>query len=210
MTPRFAVAIDPIFLHVLELLERCSSGENPDPQEERPRIVALIDQAEAVLGAGGEWEAAKYGVVSWIDEVLVDAPWTGAEWWSNHVLEVQYFATRLCSERFFLKAREASESLERDALEVYYNCVLLGFRGVYGDQELAASFAQTHGLPPDLEAWARQASLSIRLGQGRPPLAVVRQDVTGASPRRTRSAVGWIWVAAGVGVLLNAVAFWYR
>lgn len=210
MTPRFAVAVDPIFLHVLELLERCSAGENPQPHEERPKIVALIDQAEALLGASEEWATAKYGIASWIDEVLVDAPWSGAEWWSNHVLEVQYFGTRLCSEQFFLKAREASESLDRDALEVYYNCVLLGFRGMYGEQQMAAAFAQAHGMPPDLESWARQTALSVRLGQGRPPLAVVRQDVQGASPRRSRAAVGWIWVAAGAAALLNAVAVLYR
>jgi type VI secretion system protein ImpK len=94
MTPRFALAVDPIFLHVLDLLERINRGEQPNPQEERLRIRTLIDQGEALLGASEQWELAKYAIVSWIDEMLVDAPWDGHEWWSNHVFEVEMFKTR--------------------------------------------------------------------------------------------------------------------
>ena len=51
--------------------------------------VAAVDYAEAALGGGLEWELAKYALVSWIDEILVETPWSGRDWWSNNVLEVQ-------------------------------------------------------------------------------------------------------------------------
>src|SRR3954453_6587013 len=118
MTPNFAQAVDPIFLYVLALLDRISRDAKPKRQEERARIRAIIDEAEARLGAGAEWDLAKYAIVSWIDEMLVDAPWDGREWWSNNVLEIELFHTRECNEKFYLKAQQASTGASKDALEV--------------------------------------------------------------------------------------------
>ena len=155
MTPKLAAAVDPIFLHVLDLQDRIAREEPTDPQEERHRIKALIDQAEAIMGTGPEWDQTKYAIVSWIDEVLVDTPWNGQEWWSNNVLEVELFNTRLCHEQFYTRAQEASTFQTRDALEVFYVCVVLGFRGLYRDEQTAAVFAHDKGLPPDLDTWAK-------------------------------------------------------
>ena len=196
MTPKFAQAVDPIFLHVLRLLERVSSGENPSPQDERLGIRALIDQAEAIVGAGQEWELAKYALVSWIDEVLLEIPWDGRDWWGNNVLEVELFNTRLCNEQFYVRAQEASSLSRRDALEVFYVCVVLGFRGLYREPELAYMLTQSHGLPPDLETWAKQVSLAIRLGQGRKPLAGPVREIYGAPPLRAKPRVAWSWLTA--------------
>jgi type VI secretion system protein ImpK len=207
MTPTFAQAVDPIFLHVLDLLDRISQDEKPSAQHQRLRIGALIDQAEAVVGSGQEWELAKYAIVSWIDEMLVDTPWEGREWWSNNVLEVEQFNTRLCNERFYVRAQEASTLPRRDALEVYYVCVVLGFRGLYRDAEFAGSLIGAHGLPPTLEQWSSQVAMSIRLGQGRPPLAAPRRELTGAAPLRTRPLVVWSWLAAAMLAVVNAVFY---
>lgn len=196
MTPKLALAVDPIFLHVLDLIDRVNLGESISPQDERLRIRTLIDQAEAVAGADHEWELAKYALVSWIDEMMVDAQWDGREWWSNNVLEMELFSTRACSERFYLRAKEAAASASREALEVYYVCVVLGFRGVYHEPNMAAIFAETHGLPTDLDTWAYQTAMSIRLGQGRPPIDAPAREVSGAPPLETRAKAVWPWVAA--------------
>lgn len=207
MTPKFAQAVDPILLHVLELLERIARDERPSPQEERLRIRALIDQAGALLGASPEWDLARYALVSWIDEVLLETPWDGREWWSNNVLEVELFSTRECFERFYVKAQEASTLARRDALEVFYVCVVLGFRGLYRDPQEASFLIQSHGLPVELETWAKQASLAIRLGQGRPPLPPPRRQVSGAPPLKARPLAAWSWVAAALLALAGAVYY---
>lgn len=195
MTPQFAQAVDPVFLHVLDLLDGINHDEEPTAQEERLLIRGLLDQAEAILGSGIDWELAKYAIVAWIDEMLVDSPWSGREWWSNNVLEVELFNTRLCYERFYLRAQEASTLPRRDALEVYYVCVVLGFRGLYRDIETASQLIMSHGLPPDLDAWAKQTSMAIRLGQGRPHLAPPTRDLAGAPPLGTKSLVVWSGLA---------------
>ncbi|MCY2996120.1 MAG: DotU family type IV/VI secretion system protein [Planctomycetota bacterium] len=213
MTPRFAQAIDPIFLYVLDLLDRIGRGEKTVPPDERLRIRALIDQAEAVVGAGPEWDSAKYALASWIDEVLVDTPWDGRVWWSNNVLEMEYYSTRTCFEQFYMRAQEATTLARRDALEVYYVCAVLGFRGLYRDPATAESFLQAYGLPPDIEAWAKQAAMSIRLGQKRPALSGPRHELSGAPPLRARSLLVWCWWSAfmlGACNLLVLVLFWFR
>ncbi|HEX4150144.1 MAG TPA: DotU family type IV/VI secretion system protein [Pirellulales bacterium] len=196
MTIQFAQAVDPIFLHVLDLLDRISRGESPNPQEERMRLNALIDQAGAMLGGSPEWELAKYALASWIDEVLLETPWEGVDWWNNNVLEVELFNTRLCNELFYRRAQEAANLPRRDALEVFYVCVVLGFRGLYRDGALAALLTQALNLAPDLETWARQTALAIRLGQGRPALPAPARELRGAAPLKMKPLVAWAWLSA--------------
>jgi type VI secretion system protein ImpK len=205
MTPNFAQAVDPIFLYVLALLDRISRDTKPKPQEERARIRALIDEAEARLGTGIEWELAKYAVVSWIDEMLVDAFWDGREWWSNNVLEIELFNTRECNEKFFIKAQQASTVSGRDALEVFYVCVILGFRGLYHNMEADSVLAPSLNLPFSLVEWAKQTALSVRLGQGREALSRPTMEIHGAPPLRSRSSVVWPWLATVLTVAAAAV-----
>ena len=98
-------------------------------------------------------------------DAISEAEWTGRDWWNENALEVELFNTRLANEQFYMRAKEASALPRRDALEVFYVCVVLGFRGLYRDAFVAATLAEPRGLPPDLESWAKQASMAIRLGQ---------------------------------------------
>jgi type VI secretion system protein ImpK len=208
MTPNFAKAVDPIFVHVLRLLDRLQDPERVhSPENERFLMLNLFDRVSATLGSGEEWNLSKYALVSWIDEMMLEAPWNGRDWWSNNVLEVELFGTRLCHNQFYIRAQEASASSQRDALEVFYDCVVLGFRGIYGDPDMAAAWAPRQNLPPDLETWASRMVMAIRLGQGRPKLSDRRTEIAGAPPLRTRSLLVWSWVVAMVLIICNIVAF---
>lgn len=207
MTPKNSLAVDPILLHVLGLLDGLAEGQSPNPLDERIRIKALLDQGEAIVGSGREWDLSKYALVSWIDEMLVETDWASREWWSNNVLEMDLFRSRLCSELFFVNAKEASTLARRDALEVYYVCVVLGFRGLYRDPALAAMLTQQHALPQNLATWAKQTAMAIRLGQGRPTLAASQRDVNGAPPVKPKNAVVWPWLFAGMLAAWNVIYF---
>lgn len=209
MTPKFAQATDPVMLHVLGLLERIGRDEKPSPPDERLRIRALIDQAEAALGAGEQWQLGKYALAAWTDELLVDANWEGREWWSNNVLEMELFNTRQCYDRFFVLAKDASAHSNRDAFEVFYICVVLGFRGLYRDPEFSRSTIQSLGLPPDVESWASQAAMSIRLGQGRPQVTGKKRDLLGAPPLRARYIALWTTLALAMAATVLAVMLLY-
>jgi type VI secretion system protein ImpK len=171
MTPQFAQAVDRIFLAVLGLLDRIGRNETLVPSEERVRIRAALDHAESVLGQSPDWQLSRYALVTWIDDVLIEAPWEGRQWWEENALEVEIFNTRDAFTAFYTKAVEAATLTHKNALEVFYVCVVLGFRGLYRDPVEAVAEAESMGMPGDLETWARQTSTAIKLGQGLPPIA---------------------------------------
>jgi type VI secretion system protein ImpK len=181
MNPRFASAVDPIFAHVLDVLDRLSQNESVDAEEERDEIRNRFRTAEAEIGEKPGWLLAKYALVAWIDDMLIEAPWEGRNWWENNSLEFAYFKTRDRATQFFLKAKESGEMSQRDALEVFYICVVLGFRGLYVRSE-AAFMAEQLQMPTDVESWAKRTSQAIQLGQGRPRLSGSARTAVGAPP----------------------------
>ena len=206
MTPEFAKAVDPVFLHVFGLLDRLGRGVQPSPEEERLRVRGLIDQADAVWGHTPDAELAKYAIVSWIDEMLVaEAPWQGSEWWKNNSLEWEYFKTQDRSEQFYVKAKEASSLRRKDALEVFYVCVVMGFRGLYRDINQAAGITEALQLPPDLDTWARQAAMSIQLKLGRPPISEVSVPIEGAPPLNGPFSLIWASLAGLILTVLTGL-----
>jgi type VI secretion system protein ImpK len=212
MTPKFSKAVDPVFSYVLGLLERIEAGENPSTGEERLRIRGWLDQAEAQLGQGVDWQLTRYALVSWIDDMLIiDAPWEGRAWWKENALEMEAFNTRLRHELFYLKAREAASLPRKDALEVFYLCVVLGFRGLYRDPAAAAALAEPRQLPPDLETWAKQTAMAIQLGQGRPPISESSEAIQGAPPLEGPLMLVWsAFLLAGLAVVTAIFSFfWY-
>ena len=203
MTPEFSKAVDPIFLHVLGLLDRISRDENPAVEEERVRIRGWLDQAEGLLGQGQGWQLAKYALVGWIDDILIEAPWDGRTWWNENKLEWEVFGTNEHEWTFFVKAKTATSQLTRkDALEVFYVCVVLGFRGIYRDSARAEFLAEQYELPSDLETWARQTSMAIQLGQGRPPISDASEPIEGAPPLEGPATLIW---SAFFAVILVAI-----
>jgi type VI secretion system protein ImpK len=207
MTPAFAKAVDPIFLCVLDLLERIEQNKPIVINEERSRIQRHIDNSEMKLGNTPDWELAKYAMVSWIDSMLIGSPWSGSNWWENNPLERTYFFGRNAFTQFFTKAKEASMLTNKDALEVYYLCVVLGFRGFY-NEPTAAQYASQMGLPPRLEEWANQTAASIQIGLGRPQIENSPIVGDGAPPLDgksrlvTMSLVGTALVAAALAYAL--------
>ena len=208
MTPKFFQSVDPIIVNVLGVLDHIENLGSPSRDDVQLRLRALIDEADARLGTGKEWKLAKYALVSWIDEMLVDAPWDGREWWNNNVLEQKLFNSRNRHQQFFISAQQAAELTGKDALEVFYVCVILGFRGLYHDPNSASALAESLSLPGDLNVWAKQTSLSIRLGQDLPPLSDERTpEIQGARPLRRVSSVVWPWLVSLM--LLIAVILYY-
>ena len=62
--------------------------------------------------------------------------------------------------------------------------------------------AHSRGLPPDLEHWARQTSMAIQLGQGRPPISEAAVPGQGVPPLEGPTQLVW---SALAGVVLAAM-----
>lgn len=212
MTPNFAQAIDPVFLYVFDLLDRISRGDRVTPEQERLKLHGRLDVMERSIEAKADAELARYAITCWIDEVLcLDAEWSNAqkEWWQSNTLEWERFNTMDRHDRFYLRAREASSLFQKDALEVFYVSVVLGFRGLYRDPSRAAGLAQQYQLPPELETWIQQTGELIRLGQGQPPISREMVPIEGAAPLDGALSLLWASLAALVLVAVNGLAIFY-
>jgi type VI secretion system protein ImpK len=78
---------------------------------------------------GDGYLGARYALVSWLDEIFIlgDSPWKDD--WNRKALEVQLFGDRLRAPMFWQQADLASVRSDKDALETFLLCLLLGFRG---------------------------------------------------------------------------------
>ena len=138
MNDRLAGRVYPTILYVLELVDRIHGrrpGGMPDPKEEFPRLKQYLGQLDAGR-ATREDELTKAALVYWIDEVLVNSPWPHANYWKDHTLEREFFDSRDRAWEFFEKAKTARTMSPPDALEAYYLCVAMGFKGIYRDGEV--------------------------------------------------------------------------
>ncbi|QDV25562.1 DotU family type IV/VI secretion system protein [Aureliella helgolandensis] len=203
MSPEFASAVDPIFLHVLSTMEQVSSNQQIDPVQVHAGIQDKLRQAEERLSRGSYrevWELARYALCAWIDDLMINLPWPGQRWWENHKLEFQYFKTTDAGTGFFQRAQQAQQLIQRDAIEVFYIAVILGFRGLYAFPE-STLLAQQYGLPDTIEAWTQTTAGLLQFRSERPKLTGVTDPVRGAPPLESRFTV----VGAALSMLMLMV-----
>lgn len=205
MRPEFARAVDPIFEATLKFIERVEHGERCVPADERATLLRRIDDAEVLIGGSPDWQLAKYALCSWIDALLIDAPWPGNSWWKDNCLERKYFGRRDAHEAFFQRAQEAAGVGRKDALEVYYLAVVLGFRGFYADTDAnyRASLISSLQLPATIEDWCHTTARSLQISQGRPQIPESIQVGGSAKPLSGKSALA---TYSMVGVVLLGIA----
>lgn len=79
--------------------------------------------AEAFLGI-------RFALVCWLDELFVlDSAWSTA--WNERKLEASLYGSNDRAWRFWEQAQRAEKRPNPDALEAFFLCVILGFRGEY-------------------------------------------------------------------------------
>jgi type VI secretion system protein ImpK len=171
MSPQFAQHFDPIFVRVLQVIETVDAGGQPSAQQIQRLLNDQLRRAERELSrlSGEAWDLAKFAVASWIDETFIRLEqWDEHRWWSTNSLTWQHYKSAEYHTDFFVRAQDAADIADGDdALEVFYICVMLGFRGLYGDgaeqdTEGLRMATTKFGLPPDLDTWASWVSTVIK------------------------------------------------
>lgn len=125
----------PLISDVLELAERMSSAEKPldGAASIRSRLVDGLHEAQAqARGAGTperDLQQATFGVVAWIDEVMLGYP----EWGTAVAnLQGELLGTQIARETFFQHLEQIDDDQD-EVREVYYVLLCLGFQGYYGE-----------------------------------------------------------------------------
>jgi type VI secretion system protein ImpK len=154
MQPALADVVHAVILRGLDLKKRLEEGDSPSldveqavlkdlllaesetarvpeygPDRERPRG-KLDSAAGAGLATGkSDFAGVRYALVCWLDELFTqdDSDWSSD--WNEQKLEVELYGSNDRSWRFWQQAQLAQSRGSDDALEAFYLCVMLGFRG---------------------------------------------------------------------------------
>jgi len=101
------------------------------------RQLREIDERGAHLGYSQRYlESAKFALAAIIDETALAADFPLRDEWEKYPLQLEYFREQLAGEKFFRKLNDllpevASDDRVADVVELYYACLLMGFRGEY-------------------------------------------------------------------------------
>ena len=110
------------------------------PAEVRSRFTALIEASEQ-RARGGEavWESyleARFAVLAWVDELVLNSPWPHAADWPH--LMLTHHRTLNAGKQFFDHLEQLPAGA-RDVREVYYFCLALGFEGKFALSDTPAN-----------------------------------------------------------------------
>jgi type VI secretion system protein ImpK len=157
----------PVISHGLALLQRVEQGATLDVAREQAILKDLLLADETSARADSNEDAGfdglvvqrpanqsflgiRYALVCWLDELFTTRS-SCAQEWNEHKLEVELYGSNDRAWKFWDQARIAQSRATTDALQIYYLCVMLGFRGALGAK------------PEQLNTWI--AASRQRLGQ---------------------------------------------
>lgn len=216
MRDELSNVVYPVLSHGLRLRERLERGDDAHLEEEQAAFrKLLLKESEARrwpdyggqasldeldLGRAGSASSVflgcRYALACWLDEIFTESSW--GDQWKENSLEFALYSQRERAYVFWEQLRLAESRGESDALEVFYLCVMLGFRGELRDK------------PDKLRAWRDAAE--AQLNRNRPdkcPLPGEQQAGTNVPPLRGRERLRRVLLAAGIliGLFVPVAAF---
>ena len=137
---------------VLDLILRLKAGIVAPSNDLRPKVASLLAdferRAERYRFSSKIIQVSKFALASFVDETVLTNNFHLKEEWERYPLQLEYFGEQLAGNKFFEKLEAMLKQIDvtADAVEVYYVCMLLGFKGRYGvyeKEKLLAIMQQT-------------------------------------------------------------------
>lgn len=145
MKKELADYVFPILNRGLRLRACLERGERVELAKERTELIRQLRNLPArpeFIGDGDQFLGIRYALACWLDELFILglSPSTNPLWsddWKTNAVEIEFHPNR---ERLraieFWNQEKLAQQFDADVLEVFYLCVLLGFRGI-NREELA-------------------------------------------------------------------------
>lgn len=188
----------PVFLEGLGLRERLRRGQQGSIEGEQARLKGILGLISGGQAVGPDaFMGIRYPLTCWLDEIILsDTAWKDK--WSERTLELALFNKRDRAWLFWEQAEKAkawpgSESMSAsDALEVFFLCVVLGFRG------------QMRENPPALQEWLKATQTQIGKMQGLTPPHVAERGspTTNVPPLHGQRQFHSVLLVAAVALLV--------
>lgn len=126
---------------IFDLILRLKAGIVQPSNDLRPRCAKLLDEfekrAERYRFNHKVVRVSKFAMASFIDETILTNDFPLKDEWEKYPLQLEYFGEQLAGNKFFnkLEAMLKQMKVTADAVEIYYVCMLLGFKGRYAVYE---------------------------------------------------------------------------
>jgi len=126
---------------IFDLILRLKAGIVAPSNDLRPKVAGMFDdfekRAERYRFNHKVVNVAKFGLAAFVDETVLTANFPLRNEWEKNPLQLQYFGEQLAGNKFFDKLDSMLSQMEvtQDAVEIYYYCMLLGFKGKYAVYE---------------------------------------------------------------------------
>jgi len=126
---------------IFDLVLRLKAGIVQPSNDLRPKVVSMLNdfekRAERYRYNPKITQVAKFGLAAFVDEAVLTNNFPLRQEWERNPLQLEYFGEQLAGEKFFDKLEAMLNQIEvtQDAVEVYYICMLLGFKGKYAIYE---------------------------------------------------------------------------
>lgn len=126
---------------VFDLILRLKAGIVQPSNELRPQITQLLkDFEERALRyryRESLIQVAKFALAAFVDETVLTNNFPLKEDWERYPIQLEHFGEQLAGKKFYEKLDAMLRQIDvtADAVEIYYVCMLLGFKGMYAVYE---------------------------------------------------------------------------
>ena len=137
---------------IFDLILRLKAGIVAPSNELRPKIMGLLtdfeQRAERYRFNHKIIQVSKFALAAFVDETVLTNNFPLKIEWEKNPLQLELFGEQLAGNKFFEKLDSMLKQIEttQDAVEVYYFCMLLGFKGryaIYEQEKLLATIQET-------------------------------------------------------------------
>jgi type VI secretion system protein ImpK len=135
-----------------DLILRLKAGIVAPSNDLRPKVAAMLQdfekRSERYRVNHKIIQVSKFALAAFVDETVLMNNFPMRDQWEKNALQLEYFGEQLAGNKFFEKLDAMLGQIEvtKDAVEVYYVCMLLGFKGryaVYEQDKLLAIMQKT-------------------------------------------------------------------
>ncbi len=126
---------------IFDLILRLRAGIIQPSNELRSQIGRLLkdfeDRALRYRHRESVIQVAKFGLAAFVDEAVLTNNFSLREEWEKYPIQLEHFGEQLAGDKFYekLEAMLRQTDVTADAVEIYYVCMLLGFKGKYAVYE---------------------------------------------------------------------------
>jgi type VI secretion system protein ImpK len=121
---------------------RQTMAEEADAEKVQGMVDAIFQRLESGAQTSeislDDLQHAKYALVAFVDELVLNSGLPLSSGWSSRPLQLKYFDDSAAGEDFYNRVdnlRHSTDARVATALEMYYLCLVLGFRGKYTDAQ---------------------------------------------------------------------------